>query len=122
MTCLQTQDEAIVEVTERLEGLFNNVSPEVQKALQHINQVWEKAVKEISDGGKLKQKTCERMSELMLSTERSAKDNVEAGVDVHLSLNAYDGLRLIHQTMSLIGKAHGANEGEKDCCPFCGGC
>lgn len=123
MGCLQTQEEAITEISERLVNLGNSITPGMQSALKHIEQVWEKGVKEIQDGdglpGSLTMKSCERMSELMLAAEKQAKTNSEFGNDVHQSLNALVGLRLIHQTMSLISKFQGINEGDKDCCPFC---
>lgn len=117
--CLQSQDEAFKEVTERLANLKNSVTDEVQKAIHHIEQVFDKAILEIVAGDGLTMKTCQRMSELMIATETAAQENIESGVEVHKSINALLGLRLIHQTMSLISKHQGINEGDKPCCPFC---
>jgi len=119
MTCIQKLDEAIGEVSERLHLLNNSVTPGVQKALKHIGQVWDKAVLEIVEGEGLQMNTCRRMSELMMATENGAQESIEAGIDVHQSINALVGLKLIHQTMSLISKQQGINEGDKPCCPFC---
>jgi len=123
MGCLQTQEEAITEVSERLGNLGNSVTPSIQRALKHIVDIWEKGVKEIEGGGglpgSLNTNTCKRMSENMLAAEMSATMTIEAGEEVHNSINALVGLRLIHQTMSLISKFQGINEGDKDCCPFC---
>lgn len=123
MGCLQTQEEAVEEITGRLLDLSNSVTPSIQKALKHIGQVWDKAVKEIEQGGGLPgsvtMETCLKMAALMLAAEKEADASIEDGIDIHRSINGLVGLRLIHQTMSLISKFQGINEGDKDCCPFC---
>jgi len=118
MTCIQTLDQGIAEVTERLGGLFNNVSEEDQKALNKIDSVWVKAVGEIGDG-ELKQQTCEKMAALMAGAEGRAKLLITGPGE---ALNMYEGLKRIHDTMGTIADHFGANEGNKDCCPFCENC
>ena len=115
MTCILDMDQAIAQVTERLGGLFNNVSEEDQKALNKIDQVWVKAVGEIGDG-ELKQETCEKISALMIGAEGRAKLLITGPGE---SLNMYEGLKRIHDEMQLIANQFGANEGQKECCPFC---
>jgi len=118
MTCIQNLDQGIAEVTERLGGLFNNVSEEDQKALNKIDSTWIKAVGEINGNG-LKQKTCEKMAALMKASEDSAKARITG---TGQALNMYEGLKRIHDTMGIIAAHFGANEGNKDCCPYCEGC
>lgn len=117
---VQTLGEAIDMVTSRLAGLEPNVNDDDQKALRKITHLWEKGVREISDGG-LTLESCMKMSALLISAENAAKTRIIAG-GTKADLNMFEGLKRIHDTMQLISNQQGVNEGNKDCCPYCGGC
>jgi len=121
MTCIATLDGTIDIVTDWIGFLTGNVSSGDAEDLKEIKRVWDKAVKEISDGGDLKQMTCTRMSVLMLAAEADSKSRVlDGGTEQDLWM--YEGLKRIHDKMTIIATHFGANEGNKPCCPLCVGC
>lgn len=116
MTCVATQEDQILLITERLGLLSNNIPSNKQDDLAEIAEMWAIGVSEIEGEG-LTQASCEKMSKMLIVAEERAKRRLirEGGVK---TLNWYLGLKLIHQSMELL-LPEGANEGQKGCCPFC---
>jgi len=98
MTCVATQEDTILLVSERL-SILQPYPIDAKDSLREATQLFDKAVREIEGDG-LTLETCQKMSRLLAVAEAKAQKYA-------------NGLKSVHQSMSLL-VPEGSNEGNKD--------